>query len=130
MHPKDLSILDFVYDLPEEKIAKFPLPKRDESKLLVYEKGNISESVYKNLADILPQNTLLVFNNTKVVEARLLFQNISGAHIEIFCLEPADEYSDITSAMMQHGKVLWKCLVGNAKKWKEDFLEKNLITGK
>lgn len=123
MHPKDLSIHDFIYKLPDEKIAKFPLPKRDESKLLIYGNGNISQNIYKNLPAILPVDTLLVFNNTKVIEARLLFNNSTGAHIEIFCLEPADDYVDIITAMMQRKSVLWKCLVGNAKKWKDDYLE-------
>ena len=127
MHPKDLSIQDFTYNLPDDKIAKFPLPKRDESKLLIYKNGNISESIYKNLPQALPENTLLVFNNTKVVEARLLFKNSTGANIELFCLEPADDYADITTAMLQKQKVLWKCLVGNAKKWKDDFLVKEIL---
>ncbi|ANI89216.1 S-adenosylmethionine tRNA ribosyltransferase [Arachidicoccus ginsenosidimutans] len=129
MHPKHLSINDFTYDLSDEKIAKFPLQKRDESKLLIYESGKIEQSVYKNLPEFLSENTLLVFNNTKVVEARLLFKNINGANIELFCLEPADDYSDITTAMLQKGKVFWKCLVGNAKKWKEDLLEKTISSG-
>lgn len=127
MHPKDLSIRDFVYDLPDDKIAKFPLPERDESRLLIYDNGNITQSIYKNLPDVLPADTLLVFNNTKVVEARLLFKNSTGANIELFCLEPADDYADITTAMLQKQKVLWKCLVGNAKKWKEGFLTKEML---
>ena len=76
--------------------------------------------------NILPENSLIIFNNTKVVEARLLFKKESGTTIEIFCLEPADEYADITTAMLQTKKVLWKCLVGNAKKWKDELLEKNI----
>lgn len=129
MHPKRLLIKDFLYNLPEEKIAKYPLPQRDESKLLVYKDGTITENIYYNLNDFIPSNALLIFNNTKVVEARLLFQKSTGSTIEIFCLEPADIYADITTAMLQKGKVLWKCLVGGAKKWKEETLTKEIETG-
>ncbi|MDD2793555.1 MAG: S-adenosylmethionine:tRNA ribosyltransferase-isomerase [Sediminibacterium sp.] len=118
-HPSTLSIQDFTYELPEERIARYPLTERDASKLLVYRKGEIHESVYRNLAAALPPESLLVFNNTRVVEARLLFQKETGGIIEVFCLEPGDQYADITSAMLQKGKVYWKCLVGGAKKWKE-----------
>lgn len=126
MHPKNLSILDFTYELPAEKIAAFPLANRDESKLLIYRNKQISESIYQNLATFLPQHTLLVFNNTKVIEARLLFEKISGGTIEIFCLEPHEQYADITTAMLQTKKVWWKCLVGGAKKWKEEKLIKKI----
>lgn len=122
MHPKDLSIKDFIYELPDERIAKYPLAERDQSKLLVYRDGNISEDIYHHIAAYIPAGSLLIFNNTKVVEARLLFEKPNGGKIEIFCLEPADIYSDVTSAMLQKGKVLWKCLVGGAKKWKEGAL--------
>ena len=118
MHPKNLSITDFTYDLPAEKIARYPLIERDNSKLLLYKSGSIASSVYKNIAECIPEESLLVFNNTKVVEARLLFQKPTGGVIEIFCLEPADQYTDITTAMLQKGKVQWKCLVGGAAKWK------------
>lgn len=128
MHPKFLSIKDFSYHLPDEKIAKYPLQQRDESKLLVYENGMITESVYKNLDEHLPSDTLLIFNNTKVVAARLLFKKPTGGTIEIFCLEPDDRYADITSAMLQKGKVFWKCLVGGAKKWKEEPVIKTIET--
>ena len=124
--PKQLQIKDFDYNLPDEKIAKHPLEKRDSSKLLIYDKGELKENVYVNLAEHLPANSLIIFNNTKVVEARLLFKKQTGTTIEIFCLEPADDYADITAAMLQHKKVLWKCLVGNAKKWKDEVLKKNI----
>lgn len=124
IHPKKLSITDFSYHLPDEKIAKHPLPKRDESKLLVFKSGKISESQYKYLDAHLPSDSLLIFNNTKVVEARLIFTKPTGGQIEIFCLEPHDQYADITTAMLQKGKVFWKCLVGGAKKWKEEPLIK------
>lgn len=122
MHPRELSIKDFTYSLPEDRIAKYPLPGRDQSKLLVYQNGQISEDRYANLAEQIPADSLLVFNNTKVVEARLLFQKPNGGIIEIFCLEPHEQYPDITTAMLQKGKVWWKCLVGGAKKWKEGSL--------
>ena len=118
-HPSNLHIEDFNYELPNEKIAKYPLEQRDQSKLLIYGGSEIRESIYSNIADELPQDSLLVFNDTKVVEARLLFQKPTGGVIELFCLEPADQYADITTAMLQKGSVQWKCLVGGAKKWKE-----------
>ena len=120
MHPKRLLIKDFLYNLPDDRIAKYPLPQRDESKLLIYKDGNIQKDIYYNLEKHLPENSLLIFNNTKVVEARILFQKSPGSTIEIFCLEPGDMYADITTAMLQKEKVLWKCLVGGAKKWKEE----------
>ena len=124
MEPKNLSINDFTYDLSEESIAKYPLPNRDAGKLLIYENGIIQESIYAQIHEAIPSNSLMVFNNTKVVEARLLFTKETGSTIEIFCLEPAEIYSDITSAMLQKNKVLWKCLVGGAKKWKQELLIK------
>lgn len=118
MHPKYLSIKDYTYHLPEDKIAFHPLAERDTSKLLVYQNGNISTSIYRNIAAFIPENSLLVFNNTRVVEARLLFQKTSGGVIEIFCLEPHEQYADIATAMLQAEKILWKCLIGGASKWK------------
>lgn len=128
MHPKQLQIKDFTYELPAEKIARYPLPIRDESRLLVYRDGDISETQYKNIAQHLPAQSLLVFNNTKVVEARLLFEKETGGIIELFCLEPGDEYEDITTAMLQRHQVRWKCLVGGAKKWKTGKLYKHIDT--
>jgi S-adenosylmethionine:tRNA ribosyltransferase-isomerase len=129
MHPKNISIKDYTYALPEEKIAHYPLAERDASKLLIYKKGEISEDIYRNIDTHLPENSLLVFNNTKVIEARLLFQKLSGGIIEIFCLEPHEKYTDIVSAMQQQKKVLWKCLVGGASKWKHgQVLEKKIVT--
>lgn len=127
MHPKNLSIQEYSYLLPEEKIANYPLPERDASKLLIYKEGTIKESLYKNIAADLPADTLLVFNNTKVVAARLLFQKSSGGVIEIFCLEPYENYADIHAAMQQQKKVVWQCLVGGASKWKPgQVLEKQI----
>jgi len=127
MHPKNLSIADFTYSLPESKIADYPLAERDASKLLVYKEGNITEDVYKNIASHIPGNSLLIFNDTKVVEARLLFQKPTGGVIEIFCLEPHEQYGDITTAMLQQGKVLWQCLVGGASKWKHGQILKKIV---
>ncbi len=130
MHPKNLSIADFTYNLPTERIAKYPFEDRDSSKLLVYKSGKISTSTYQSLDQFLPEDTLLMFNNTKVVEARLLFQKPTGGVIEIFCLEPGDEYADITSAMLQKASVRWKCLVGGASKWKHGMRLQKVITTK
>lgn len=126
MHPKNIAIADFTYHLPTDKIALHPCEPRDMSKLLVYEHGSIQESTYQHLPQFLPHNSTLVFNNTKVVEARIIFEKNTGSKIEIFCLEPADIYADITQAMMQYQKVVWKCLVGGAKKWKEGLLTKTI----
>lgn len=128
MHdPKNISIADYTYDLPEERIAVFPLAERDASRLLVYQNETIREDNYKNIAAHIPENSLLVFNNTKVVEARLLFQKPTGGVIEIFCLEPHEQYPDITTAMSTTGKVWWQCLVGGASKWKNgQVLEKTI----
>ena len=125
MHPKNLSIKDYTYSLPEEKIANYPLVERDASRLLIYNNGEITEDIYKNLDKHLPADSLLIFNDTKVVAARLLFQKPTGAAIEIFCLEPDEQYSDITTAMAQKSRVLWQCLIGGASKWKHgQILEK------
>ncbi len=118
MNTRSILISDYTYTLPEEKIARYPLPERDASKLLVYNNGNITESVYRDIDAFLPENSLLVFNNTRVIEARLLFQKPSGGTIEIFCLEPADTYADVTTGMLQQHTVEWKCLIGGASKWK------------
>jgi S-adenosylmethionine:tRNA ribosyltransferase-isomerase len=125
--PRNISIHDYTYVLPEDRIAKYPLAERDASKLLIYKDEVITEDVYKNITQHIPENSLLVFNNTKVVEARLLFKKESGATIEIFCLEPDDKYADITTAMLQKEKVLWKCLVGGFSKWKHgQILQKKI----
>jgi S-adenosylmethionine:tRNA ribosyltransferase-isomerase len=118
MHPKNISIAEFSYELPPERIAHYPLSERAASKLLIYQDGGVREDVYQQLHRYLPERSLLVFNNTKVVEARIVFQKPSGAEIEIFCLEPAPEYPHIPAALSQTGKVRWKCLVGGASKWK------------
>ncbi|MEO6845111.1 MAG: S-adenosylmethionine:tRNA ribosyltransferase-isomerase [Ginsengibacter sp.] len=124
MHPKDLSINDFDYILPEDKIAIYPLQKRDQSKLLIYKNGNISEDIYKNISDHLPANSFLVFNDTKVIKARILFQKRTGGIIEIFCLEPHEKINDYAVVLSQKNSTRWKCMIGGAGKWKEKFLEK------
>lgn len=116
--PKKLAIKDFVYELPEERIAKFPLPERDQSKLLEYRHGRISDHTFTDLPNLLPEHTLLVFNDTKVVQARLLFQKETGGIVEIFCLEPIAPHREVQMAMQQTGSSTWKCLVGNNKRWK------------
>ena len=118
MHPKDISIADYSYDLPETSIAYYPLAERDASRLLVYRNGVIDETSYRHIGDELPEGALLVFNNTRVVEARIVFQKPTGGRVEIFCLEPAAEYGGMAAAMVQTGKVRWKCLIGGASKWK------------
>ncbi|MEP6584990.1 MAG: S-adenosylmethionine:tRNA ribosyltransferase-isomerase [Ginsengibacter sp.] len=127
MHPKELSIDHYNYDLPNEKIAIYPLEKRDESKLLIYQNENIKEDVYKNITDHLPEKSFLIFNDTKVIKARLLFQKPSGAVIEIFCLEPYEEINDYAVVLQKKEKTKWKCMIGGASKWKKKFLEKNIV---
>jgi S-adenosylmethionine:tRNA ribosyltransferase-isomerase len=113
---KDIKIQDYTYVLPDERIAKFPLQERDASKLLIYKKGDISESTYRQIAAHIPADSCIFFNNTKVIPARLLFQREMGGVIEVFCLEPTTE---LASSMTQQGNAEWICIVGNAKKWKE-----------
>lgn len=121
INPHNIHISDYNYPLPDERIAKFPLPRRDESKLLIYKKGEVSEDVFKNLPDYLPQGSLMVFNNTKVIQARLHFRKESGALIEVFLLEPAAP-SDYEQIFQTAGNCAWYCMVGNLKKWKEGSL--------
>ncbi len=125
---KNISIDEYNYVLPEEKIAKFPLPERDLSKLLIYRNGAIEESIFRSLPDYIPENTLMVFNNTKVIQARLVFQKETGARIEIFCLEPMLP-ADYATAFQQTESVVWLCMVGNLKKWKEKHLSKTVEWG-
>jgi S-adenosylmethionine:tRNA ribosyltransferase-isomerase len=116
--PKDLLLSDFGYKLPDEKIARYPLEQRDMSKLLIWNAGRIEESTYQHLAEFLPSPCSLAFNNSRVVEARILFQKPSGGQIEIFCLEPHTSFLPVSLAMTRTGKVLWSCLIGGASKWK------------
>ncbi|MFC5269681.1 S-adenosylmethionine:tRNA ribosyltransferase-isomerase [Adhaeribacter terreus] len=123
LHPKDLKIADYVYDLPDERIAKFPLAQRDQSKLLYFKQGAIADHTFQEIAELLPENSLLLFNDTKVVQARLFFTRPTGSVIEVFCLEPVAPTSEIQQAMQQTSSCVWRCMVGNAKKWKEPELE-------
>ena len=113
----DIKIQDFDYPLPEERIAKYPLPRRDSSKLLVYDGGSCSDHIFNDIPSLLPQGSLMVFNDTKVVPARLFFRRSSGAHVEIFCLEPHLP-SEYNTSFASKGTCSWKCVIGNAKRLK------------
>ena len=119
--PKDLQIRDFTYPLPDERIAKFPLAERDQSKLLIYDQGQIGERHFCDLPDLLPEGALLVMNNTRVIQARLYFYKDTGARVEILVLEPAEpvEYQE---NFAQRGRTAWLCMVGGLKKWKQGSL--------
>ena len=125
MHKPSLSIQDFSYQLPDERIAKYPLAERDHSKLLIYKDESIRESTFKSLSIELPPQCILVFNNTKVIQARLKFKKETGAEIELFCLEPIKPI-DIQQAFESTGSTTWKCIVGNARKWKDSPLLKEI----
>ena len=115
---RHIDINDFNYELPDERIAKFPLEERAKSKLLVYDNGTIRESRFENVATYLPEGAMLVFNNTRVVRARMVMHKASGARIEVFCLEP-HRPADYERAFAVRGESEWSCIVGNLKKWKE-----------
>lgn len=115
---RHIDINDFNYPLADERIAKFPLAERTSSKLLIYDNGTIAESNFRNVADYLPEGAMLVFNNTRVVRARIVMHKASGARIEVFCLEPHTP-ADYERAFQQRGESEWSCIVGNLKKWKE-----------
>ena len=117
----DIRIEDYNYPLPDERIAKYPLKERDGSKLLIYKDGVPQESAFKNISEYIPEDSLMVFNDTKVVPARLHFQRESGAHIEIFCLEPVFPEEYVTMFAVTD-RCRWKCIVGNVKRWKNDTL--------
>ena len=129
--PRHIHISDYQYDLPDERIAKFPVARRDQSKLLIYNKGVVGEDVFFHLPDYLPKGALMVFNNTKVIQARMHFRKTAangehtGALIEVFLLEPA-EPADYEQMFQTTGHCAWYCLVGNLKKWKEGTLTREL----
>lgn len=125
---KSIRIADYDYPLPDERIAKYPLAERDASKLLHYQGGSISETVFRNLPTLLPQGTLMVFNNTRVIRARLHFRKATGAQIEVFCLEPHTP-ADYEQSFAARGSASWTCLVGNLKRWHEGTLEQTLNVG-
>ena len=123
MNTKDIQINDYNYPLSDERIAKYPLKERDHSKLLIYKQGKVSEDVFFHVADYLPKGSLMVMNNTKVIQARLHFRKATGALIEIFLLEPALP-ADYEQMFQSRGRCEWFCLVGNLKKWKAGQLSR------
>ncbi len=123
MDPSGIKIEDFNYPLPDNRIAKYPLAQRDQSKLLFLKNGEMNEQKFSDIPDLLPHNSLLLFNETRVIQARLLFKKSTGAHIEIFCLEPIEPVNDFQLAFQQKPPIVWKCLVGNARRWKSGRLE-------
>jgi S-adenosylmethionine:tRNA ribosyltransferase-isomerase len=125
---QNIKLSDYTYDLPDERIAKFPLSKRDESKLLIYQEGKISHSIFKNITDYLPKNSLLVFNNTKVIPARIHFQKPTGAIIQIFLLHPVLPTPVINLAMDVTDSCVWECMIGNRKRWKKGDVLTQIIT--
>ena len=124
----ELLIDNFNYELPDERIAKFPVPQRDKSKLLYYKNGDIRQDKFVNISSYLPENALLVYNNTSVIQARLVFRKDTGARIEVFCLEPTKP-ADYAQSLGATAECTWKCMVGNLKKWKEGVLTKEVMIG-
>jgi S-adenosylmethionine:tRNA ribosyltransferase-isomerase len=124
-----ISINDYDYNLPDEKIAKYPVLSRDDSKLLIFNNRKITDDIFSKLDQYLPSKSLLVYNDTRVIQARLLFQNISGSQVEIFCLEPL-QHDDYYNAFQQKETCLWKCLIGNSRKWREENLKNEMQTDK
>lgn len=124
-NPQSIAIADYDYPLPEDRIAKFPLEQRDHSKLLIYRNGDISESRFDHLPDLLPTDTLLLFNDTKVIHARLFFRKPTGSTIEVFCLEPY--HTAVSQAFEQREHSTWMCFIGNNKKWKDSVLTRTLV---
>ena len=123
--PKHIHISEYNYPLSDERIAKFPLAVRDQSKLLVYRHGEVSEDVFTSLPDYLPKGSLMVFNNTKVIQARLHFRKETGALIEVFCLEPIQP-NDYVLNFQQTEHAAWLCMIGNLKKWKDGALKREM----
>jgi S-adenosylmethionine:tRNA ribosyltransferase-isomerase len=122
----NISIDEFDYLLPEERIAQFPLEQRDSSKLLIWKDGALSQDIFSEIGNYLPGKSILVFNDTKVIRARILFPKPTGSVIEIFCLEPVSPVKEIQSALSQKDTVTWECLIGNVKRWKSGLLEKQI----
>jgi S-adenosylmethionine:tRNA ribosyltransferase-isomerase len=120
----NILIKDFDYPLPENKIAQFPLAQRDASKLLIWKDGSLSQDIFSQIGKYLPEGSILVFNDTKVIRARLLFPKITGAIIEIFCLEPISPVKELQEAFSQRGSTTWECLIGNVKRWRSGRVDK------
>ncbi len=118
---KNIDLKEYDYNLPDKRIAQYPLKERDMSKLLIYNKGEISENLFSSIHEYLPSGSLIVFNNTKVIRARLNFRKESGTKIEVFCLEPSSP-GDYVQSFISKNSVEWKCLVGNSKKWKNGVI--------
>lgn len=125
---QEIAIAEYDYPLPDERIAKYPLAQRDSSKLLLYNKGVVSEDVFSNLPKYIPQNALMVFNNTKVIQARLRFRKETGALIEVFCLEP-EQPCDYQQIFLETKECVWLCLVGNSNRWKGGVLSQVVEVG-
>lgn len=125
--PKNISINDFDYDLPNERIALFPLENRDQSKLLIFNNEEIKEDRFEHILAHIPKKSLLVFNNSKVINARIVFEKSTGSKIEIFCLEPGGDTHEYSTVMAEKGSSIWKCFIGGVAKWKTDFLEKSVF---
>jgi len=132
--PGEIKIKEYNYPLPEERIAKYPLKQRDLSKLLFFKEGDISEKKFKEIPDLMPEGSLLLFNETKVIQARMKFRKESqqtggnqGAKIEIFCLEPVEPENDFQLAFQLSSPVVWKCMIGNAKRWKSGKLKNTFV---
>lgn len=131
MHPKELRIQDFTYDLPDDRIAFRPVHPRDSSQLLVYKQGDIYKDTYHHIRKYLPEKTTLVFNDTRVINSRIYFPKETGAVIEVFCLEPYGQFVDYESFLALNGRARWKCMIGKASKWKNKYLTKSIdIDGK
>ena len=128
MHPKDIAIADFDYDLPSERIALHPLANRDESRLLIYKNNTLTATTFADLPNHLPAPSLLIFNNSRVINARILFtKNAGTSPLEIFCLEPYGSITNYAEVMSSNTAVTWKCFVGGAAKWKTELLQKEII---
>jgi S-adenosylmethionine:tRNA ribosyltransferase-isomerase len=122
------NIDDFDYKLPDERIARYPVSPRHDSKLLIYREGEINNERYFNLPDYLPENSLLIINNSKVIEARLNFRKSTGGQVEVFCLEHGENYPDVSTAMLQKGSVEWICQIGGVRKWKSGPVELQFVS--
>jgi len=122
----NIRIADYTYDLPQERIAKYPLPERDASKLLVWDGNSISDRVFRELPSLADRNAVMIFNNTRVIRARLIFRKESGALIEVFCLEPHLP-AEFSANLASGGPVEWKCLIGNLKRWKHGQMESRFV---
>ena len=125
---QEIAIAEYDYPLPDERIAKYPLAQRDTSKLLLYKSGEVSEDTFSSLPTHIPQGSLMVFNNTKVIQARLRFRKETGATIEVFCLEP-EQPADYQLIFQQQGECVWQCLVGNSNRWKSGTLSQLVRIG-